>query len=75
MLYEKVKKIIDELRPAIQLDGGDLELVGVDEKTGIVQVKLKGHCAHCPMSSITLKQGVEAKLKKVLPQIKEVVAV
>jgi len=75
MLKKQVKQIIDDLRPAIQMDGGDVELVEVDEKSGVVKVKLKGHCAHCPMSSITLKHGIEATLKKALPQIKEVVAV
>jgi Fe-S cluster biogenesis protein NfuA len=75
MIKKQVQKILDDLRPAIQMDGGDVELVEVDEKTGIVKVKLQGHCAHCPMATVTLKQGIEASLKKALPQIKEVINV
>lgn len=75
MLKKQVKQIIDDLRPAIQMDGGDVELIDVDEKKGIVKVKLVGHCAHCPMSSITLKHSIEATLKRALPKIKEVVAI
>jgi Fe-S cluster biogenesis protein NfuA len=74
-MEEQVKKILAEIRPAIQLDGGDVELVSVDEKTGIVKVKLQGHCAHCPMAEVTLKMGIEARLKKAIPAITEVVAV
>lgn len=73
-MFEEVKKILDEIRPSIQLDGGDIELVEVTDD-GIVKVRLQGHCAHCPMSSITLKMNVEARLKKAIPGIKEVVAV
>jgi Fe-S cluster biogenesis protein NfuA len=75
MLKKQIEQILNDIRPSIQMDGGDVELVEVDEKTGIVKVKLVGHCAHCPMATITLKQGIEATLKKALPQIKEVVAV
>jgi Fe-S cluster biogenesis protein NfuA len=73
-MLSKVQKILDEIRPSIQLDGGDIELVDVTGD-GIVKVRLQGHCAHCPMSSITLKMNVEARLKKEIPEIKEVVAV
>jgi len=69
---KKVQKIIDEIRPALQLDGGDLELVAVDEKKGVVKVKLQGRCAHCPMAQITFQQLVEAELKKAIPEIKKV---
>lgn len=74
-MEEKIKKIIAQIKPAIQLDGGDIELVSVDEQTGIVQVKLVGACAHCPMAQITLKQGVEARIKHAVPEVKEVVSV
>lgn len=73
-MNDKVKAVIDELRPAIQMDGGDLELVGITDDN-IVQVRLRGACAHCPMSSITLKNYVEAKIKKEIPEIKSVEAV
>jgi len=57
------------------MDGGDVELVEVDEKKGIVKVRLIGHCAHCPMSQMTLKMGIEAEIKKGVKGVKEVVAV
>lgn len=70
----KVEKIIDKVRPAIKMDGGDIELVEVTGN-GIVKVRLRGACSHCPMSSLTLKQGVEAAIIKEIPEIKEVIAV
>ncbi|HDQ22463.1 MAG TPA: NifU family protein [Candidatus Uhrbacteria bacterium] len=74
-MKKEVKKILDKIRPSLQMDGGDVELVDVDEKTGIVKVKLQGACAHCPMSQMTLKMGIEAELKKQVKGVKEVVAV
>ena len=74
-LEEKVKKIIEEeVRPALQMDGGDIELVGVEED-GTVKVKLLGACGSCPFSIITLKMGVEQSLKNLVPEVKQVVAV
>lgn len=73
-MKDKVQAIIEKIRPSLQMDGGDIELVEVTED-GIVKVRLQGHCAHCPMSLITLKQGVEAAIKKEISEIKEVVAV
>jgi Fe-S cluster biogenesis protein NfuA len=70
---EEVEKIIDEIRPALQADGGNIELIDVQD--GVVKVKLVGACGSCPMSQLTLKRGVEARLKAKLPAIKEVVAV
>jgi len=71
---EKVQKIIDEIRPALQADGGNIELIGVGED-GVVKVRLMGACGSCPMSQLTLKRGVEARLKAKIPEIKEVVSV
>ena len=71
----KVKKQLEEVRPMLQMDGGDVELVDVDEKKGIVRVKLTGHCAHCPMSQFTLQNGIEARLKENIPEVKEVINV
>ena len=62
------------VRPALQADGGDVELIEVTED-GIVKVKLVGACGHCPMSTMTLKMGIERILKNELPEVKEVVAV
>jgi Fe-S cluster biogenesis protein NfuA len=74
-LQEKVVAVLDKIRPSLQADGGDVQLVEVLEKEGIVKVKLQGACAGCPMSSITLKQGIERILKQEVPEVKEVQAV
>ncbi len=73
-MKEQVKKIIDEIRPALEADGGNIELVDVGED-GVVKVKLMGACGSCPMSQLTLKRGVEARLKAKVPGVKEVVSV
>jgi Fe-S cluster biogenesis protein NfuA len=72
-MNEKVKKALDEIRPALQADGGDVELV--DFKDGIVKVKLTGACGGCPMATMTLKKGIERVLKQQVPEVKEVVSV
>jgi Fe-S cluster biogenesis protein NfuA len=74
MKKEKVQKIVDKIRPNLQADGGDIELVEVT-KDGIVKIKLLGACHGCPMSQMTLKMGVEKFLKKEIPEIKEVISV
>ena len=74
-IKEKIKKALDKVRPGMQADGGDVEFVKWDEKTGQVQVRLKGMCVGCPMAQITLKQGIEAEVKKIAPEVKEVVGV
>jgi len=70
---DKIKKAIEKVRPSLQADGGDIEFVGWYPETGIVQVQLVGMCAHCPMAQMTLKQGIEAEIKKVVPEVKEVI--
>jgi Fe-S cluster biogenesis protein NfuA len=72
-MKEKVQEIIEQIRPLLQRDGGDIQLIDVVD--GIVKVKLQGACGSCPMSAMTLKLGVEKQLKQELPEIKEVVAV
>lgn len=72
-MREKVEKAIDEIRPFLQADGGNIELIDIQE--GIVKVKLVGACGSCPMSQLTLKRGVEARLKAQIPEVKEVIAV
>jgi Fe-S cluster biogenesis protein NfuA len=69
----EVEKALNEVRPHLQIDGGDVELV--DVKDGVVKVKLIGHCAGCPMSQMTIKWGVENYLKKKVPGVKAVEAV
>ena len=73
-MKEEVQKAIDLIRPSLQADGGDVELVDVSED-GIVKVKLTGACRGCPMSQMTLKMGIERILKKEVPEVKEVVSV
>ena len=70
-MKEKVQKIINEIRPNLQADGGDVELVDVSDD-GIVKVRLVGACAGCPMSQMTLKQGIERIMKEKIPQITRV---
>ncbi len=73
-LNKKVVNILEQVRPYLQADGGDLKYVGLTDDN-IVEVELTGACGACPFSTMTLKNGVEATLKKILPEIKEVVAV
>lgn len=75
IMKKEVEKFIKEIRPQLRMDGGDVELIDVDEKKGVVKVRLQGACATCPMSTITLKQGIEAEMKKKIKGVKEVVAV
>jgi len=72
-IQKRVQNALDEIRPQIQLDGGDVELVSVEKQT--VKVRLTGHCAGCPMSAMTLKNGVEALIKERVPEIQKVEAV
>jgi Fe-S cluster biogenesis protein NfuA len=74
MLDERIQRAIEDVRPSLQADGGDIELVAVDED-GTVKVRLTGACGGCPMATMTLKMGVENYLKKTVPEVKEVVQV
>ena len=71
MLKEKVEKVLEEVRPYLLADGGGVELVDVTDK-GVVKVRLTGACGHCPMSTQTLKMGIEQKLKEKIPEVKSV---
>ena len=73
-MKEKVENVIGKIRPMLQADGGDVELVGVDED-GVVKVRLQGACAGCPGAQMTLKMGVERVLKEAVPEVKGVEAV
>lgn len=74
-MREKVEKIIQDLRQYLQRDGGGIEFVAVDEKTGEVKVKLTGACHGCPMAVVTLTQVVETRLKEQVPEVTKVIAV
>jgi Fe-S cluster biogenesis protein NfuA len=72
-MREKVEAVLNQIRPNLARDGGNVELV--DATDGIVKVRLTGACGGCPMASMTLKHGVERALKERVPEVKEVVAV
>ncbi len=72
MIKDSVQKVIDEIRPSIQMDGGDIDLVEVSDQ-GVVKVRLRGACAGCPGATMTLKFGVEKILKQKVPGVTEVV--
>lgn len=72
-MKEKVEKVLEEIRPSLQADGGDVELVEVEG--GVVRVRLKGACAGCPMSQMTLAFGIEKILKERIPEVEKVEAV
>jgi Fe-S cluster biogenesis protein NfuA len=73
-MIEEVKKVLEMIRPALQADGGDVEFVEMTDD-GIVKVRLVGACGHCPMSTVTLKNGIEKTLMEKVPGVKEVVRV
>jgi len=72
-IEKRVQDALNEIRPQIQADGGDVELIAVEKQ--IAKVRLVGHCAGCPMAAMTLKQGVETIIKKRVPEIQKVEAV
>jgi len=72
-MKEKVESALAKIRPMLQADGGDVELVAVEG--GVVKLRLKGACGSCPVAELTLKQGIERLLKEQIPEVKEVVAV
>ncbi len=73
MIEDEVKKALEEIRPMLRADGGDIELVGIEGNK--VKVRLRGACAGCPAATMTLKMGVEKILRQRVPEVKEVVAV
>jgi Fe-S cluster biogenesis protein NfuA len=73
-MKERVEEALQFIRPALQNDGGDIELVDVDEDSGVVTVRLVGACGGCPMSQMTLKAGVERVLKEAVPEVTSVEA-
>lgn len=72
-MQEAVEAALEQCRPSLQMDGGDVELVKVED--GLVYVRLKGHCIGCPVSALTLKQGLEVALRQMVPGVRRVVAV
>jgi Fe-S cluster biogenesis protein NfuA len=72
-MKEKIEKVLDKVRPSLMADGGNVELVDVED--GVVKVRLTGACGGCPMSQMTLKMGIERIIKQEIPEIQEVVAI
>lgn len=72
---KKIKKQLDKIRPYIQMDGGDVEFVSFDEKTGLLTIRLQGACVGCPMSQITLQEGIGKTIKAEIPEVVDVVAI
>ncbi len=73
-INDKIQASLEKIRPSLQADGGDVELVSFNDKTGVALVRLVGVCAHCPMAAYTLKDGIETQLKEDVPEIKSVEA-
>jgi Fe-S cluster biogenesis protein NfuA len=73
-MKEKILKALEDVRPSLQMDGGDVEFVGFDQDSGVLTVRLMGMCSHCPMSQITLKQGIEEHVKTLVPEVKSVIS-
>ncbi|ADH61250.1 nitrogen-fixing NifU domain protein [Thermoanaerobacter mathranii subsp. mathranii str. A3] len=73
-MRERVEEVLELLRPSLQADGGDVELIDVT-KDGIVKIRLTGACGGCPFATLTLKEGIERAIKEEIPEVKEVIAV
>ena len=71
-LHDEIEAAIDEIRPALHMDGGDCEIVNIDESQGSVSLRLLGACGGCPMSTLTLKHGIERIVKERVPRIRQV---
>lgn len=74
-MEEKIREAISEIRPFLQADGGDVELVSIEDSGKVVKVRLTGACGGCPMAQMTLKNGVERIIRERVPEVEEVVAV
>jgi Fe-S cluster biogenesis protein NfuA len=72
---EKIEEVLAAIRPALRADGGDVELVEFDEGDGIVQIRLMGACGSCPISTLTLKQGIERRVMMAVPEVRGILAV
>ncbi len=71
---DRIEEVLESIRPALHADGGDVELIDFDEDEGVVQVRLMGACGSCPISMMTLRQGIERRLVRQVPQVRTVQA-
>jgi len=74
-LNARIEEVLESIRPALHMDGGDVELLGYREADGVVEVRLTGTCQSCPISMMTLKEGIERRLKDRITEVTEVVSV
>ena len=74
-IFTYIKSVLEEIRPQLQFDGGDVEFISFDGKKGELKVKLQGACHSCPMSAMTLQDGIGRMIKEKIPEVKEIVAV
>lgn len=74
-IAERIEGALDSIRPALRIDGGDVEFVDFNGSDGVVQIRLMGACGGCPISSVTVKQGIERRVKAVVPEVTEVAVV
>jgi Fe-S cluster biogenesis protein NfuA len=74
-IRERIEGALETIRPALHIDGGDVELVGFNDVDGVVQIRLVGACGGCPISSVTVKHGIERRIKAVVPEVTEVATV
>jgi Fe-S cluster biogenesis protein NfuA len=74
-ILDRIEDTLDIIRPALREDGGDVELLGFDEPDGVVRLRLVGACSSCPISTMTVKQGIERRIKHAIPEVREVQAV
>jgi len=72
---DQILAVLEQIRPALQADGGDVEFLGFDEEDGVVHLRLMGACESCPISMLTLKEGIERRIRNTLPEVTEVLAV
>ena len=75
MMRDRVEEALNSIRPALQADGGDVELIDIDESEGTVTVQLQGACSGCPSAQITLAMGVERAIKDRVPEVKHVLSI
>jgi Fe-S cluster biogenesis protein NfuA len=71
----QILQVLDQIRPALHADGGDVEFLGFDEDDGVVRLRLMGACDSCPISMLTLKEGIERRIRNTVPEVTEVMAV
>lgn len=72
---DRIQEVLEQIRPALHADGGDVEFLGFDESEGIVHLRLMGACESCPISMLTLKEGIEKRIQNSLPEVTEVLAI